>query len=393
MGRDAVSEPSGYTAAAPRTDVPEIGVGLLGYAFMGKAHSNALKTLAYMIDPPPARPRLVAVAGRSEPAVAAAATRYGWDGYYTDWHDLVADPRVQLFDNAGPNDLHLEPCLAAIAAGKHVLCEKPLGRTAAEAKQLVDAARGTRTKHMLAHNYRFVPALRLAYEMIHTGELGEIRHLRAVYLQDWLSAPDAPWSWRMSRASAGAGALGDIGTHIIDLARFLIGEVTSVAGSLRTFTRERPRREGGTGLVDVDDAATAVVEFANGAVGTLEASRVALGRRNHLVLEVNGSRSSLRFNLERLNELDVYDPGVGGFANVLVTQSDHPFMRHWWPPGHIIGWEHTFVHELAHLLEAIAHDRPVAPYGATFEDGYRTLLVAEALARSADEGIRVKIPA
>jgi predicted dehydrogenase len=228
--------------------------------------------------------------------------------------------------------------------------------------------------------------------MIHAGELGEIRHLRAVYLQDWLSGPDEPWSWRMSKGSAGSGALGDIGTHIIDLARFLIGEVTTVAGSLRTFTRERPRRDGGTGVVDVDDAATAVVEFACGALGTLEASRVALGRRNHLVLEVNGSRGSLRFNLERLNELDVYDPRVGGFANVLVTQPDHPFMRNWWPAGHIIGWEHTFVHEIAHLLDAIVHDRPVGPYGATFEDGYRALVVAEALARSAAEGSRVAIP-
>jgi predicted dehydrogenase len=383
--------PAGFRPA-PERGIPEIGVGLLGYAFMGKAHSNALRTLSYMIDPPPAIPRLVALAGRDEAAVAAAAARYGWEGYYTDWRQLVADPHIQLFDNGGPNDVHLEPCLAAAAQGKHVLCEKPLARTAAEARQLLDAVRRAGVKHMVAHNYRFVPAIRHAYELIRAGALGEIRHFRAAYLQDWLADPEAPWTWRLDKGAAGAGALGDLGSHVVDLARFLVGEPRSVMAYLRTFTTERPRRDGrGRGRVDVDDAFVGALEFESGALGTLEATRVALGRRNHLELEVNGSRGSLRFNLERLNELEVYTPETGGFADVLVTERDHPFMGHWWPPGHIIGWEHTFVHELAHLLDAIANDRDVAPYGATFEDGYRAAVIGDALARSAEEGARVAI--
>jgi predicted dehydrogenase len=372
--------------------VPEIGVGLLGYAFMGKAHSNAFKKLIYMLDPPPAIPRLLAIAGRNEQAVAAAARRYGYERYTVDWHELVSDPRIQLFDNVAANDVHLEPCLAAASAGKHIVCEKPLARTAAEAKRLLDAVQLAGVKHMVAHNYRFVPAIRQAYELIRGGELGEIRHFRAAYLQDWLSTPEAPWSWRMSKQAAGSGALGDIGSHAVDLARFLIGEPTSAMAYLRTFITERPLADGtGKAPVDVDDAVVAVLEFGSGALGTLEATRVALGRRNHLVLEVNGSRRSLRFNLERLNELEVYEPAVGGFADVLITDPSHPFMRNWWPPGHIIGWEHTFVHELAHMLDAIVNDRAVAPYGATFEDGYRTAVVCDALARSAEEGVRVPI--
>ena len=365
---------------------PEIGVGMLGYAFMGKAHSHALKTLAYMLNPPPATPVLAAIAGRDGAAVRAAAARYGYARAYTHWRDLVEDPQVQLLDNSGPNDAHAEPCIAAAEAGKHVLCEKPLGRTAAEARTMLAAVTRADVQHMVGFNYRFVPAIRYAYELIRSGTLGTIYHFRARYLQDWLADPMAPHSWRLTKASAGSGALGDLGSHVVDLARFLVGEPASVSATLKTFTRERP---GGT--VDVDDTFAASAEFVSGAIGTLEASRVALGRRNHMVIEINGSNGSLKFNLERLNELEVYTSDSGAFADVLVTDAKHPFMQHWWPPGHILGWEHTLVHELAHLFECIAQDKAIAPYGATFEDGYRAAVVCDAIATSARERTAVPI--
>jgi predicted dehydrogenase len=361
------------------SSVPEIGVGLIGYAFMGKAHSNALKTLAYMVYPPPALPRLAAIAGRNAEALREAAVRYGYASAYTDWRELVADPAVQLVDSGGPNYLHAEQCIAAAQAGKHVLCEKPLARSAAEARTMLEAVTRAGVTHMVGFNYRFVPAVRLAHDLIHSGQLGTIHHFRARYLQDWLSDPRAPHTWRLSRATAGSGALGDLGSHVIDLARFLIGEPTSVSAYLRTFTSDRPG-----GIVDVDDAFAATVEFSSGAIGTIEASRVATGVKNGLVFEVNGSGGSLRFNLERLNELEVCS-GSDGFTTVLVTDPVHPFMRHWWPSGHIIGWEHTFVHEFAHLLEAIVNKTDVAPLGATFQDGYRAAVVCDAIADSARE--------
>ncbi len=394
QGARAAAEQAGFHSVAGHpSGAPEIGVGLLGYAFMGKAHSNAFKTLPYMMYPPPALPRLVAIAGRDAAAVREAAERYGFAGYYTDWRQMVADPRIQLFDNGGPNDLHLEPTLAALRAGKHVLCEKPLGRDAAEAKQLLDAASRAGVVHMVAHNYRFVPAIRQAYELIRGGAIGRINHFRAIYLQSWLADPEAPWTWRLTKQSAGSGALGDLGSHVIDLARFLVGEPASVMAYLRTFTTERPRRDGpGRARVDVDDAFVAALEFDSGAIGTIEATRVAVGRANHLVIEINGTEGSLRFNLERLNELDVFTRGgAGGFADVLITDPGHPFMKNWWPAGHIIGWEHTFVHEMAHLLEAIVRGGSIAPYGATFEDGYRSAVVGDAIERSAQEGTRVAI--
>jgi predicted dehydrogenase len=367
------------------SSTPEIGVGLIGYAFMGKAHSNALKTLPYMVYPPPARPRLAAIAGRSKHAVEEAASRYGYASAYTDWRDLVADPAVQLVDNSGPNHLHAEPCIAAAEAGKHIICEKPLGRSTAEARTMLAAVKRAGVTHMVGFNYRFVPAVRYAYELIRAGKLGAIYHFRARYLQDWLSNPGAPHSWRLSQATAGSGALGDLGSHVVDLARFLIGEPASVSAILRTFTHDRPG-----GRVDVDDAFAATVEFSSGALGTLEASRVATGHKNGLVFEVNGATGSLRFNLERLNELEVCT-GSAGYTDVLVTDQSHPFMRYWWPTGHIIGWEHTFVHEMAHLFEAMATGGEVAPFGATFEDGYRAAVVCDAIAEAGRERAHVRI--
>jgi predicted dehydrogenase len=370
-------------------EIREIGVGMLGYAFMGKAHSNAYKTLAYMTWPPPLTPRLVAIGGRTEEAVAEAARRYGFEEAVTDWHDLVSDERIQLFDNSGPNNLHAEPTIAAAEAGKHVLCEKPLGRSADESYETWQRVDAAGVKHMCGFNYRFVPAVRLAREMIEAGELGEIYHFRGRYLQEWILDADFPMVWRLDKDAAGSGALGDLGAHVIDLSRYLVGEVATVAGVTRTFIEDRPG-----GKVDVDDAFEAVVEYESGAVGTLEASRFCPGRKNSFTWEINGSKGSLAFDLERLNELRVHlrdsKPGerAQGFRTVLVSEADHPFWEHWWPHGHIIGWEHSFVHEIHHLLSAIAADSDVAPHGATFEDGYRAAEICDAIVRSSDSGKR-----
>jgi predicted dehydrogenase len=374
------------------TSAETIGVGMLGHAFMGKAHANAYRTLAYMTWPPPLRPELVSVAGRDERALAEAARRYGFADCTTDWRELVADERVALFDNAGPNDLHAEPTIAAAEAGKHVICEKPLGRDADESYEIWQRVRATGVRHMCAFNYRFVPAVRLARELIEAGDLGEIYHFRGRYLQDWLVDPSAPATWRGDRAQAGSGALGDLGAHVVDLARYLVGEIAGVSGSVRTFVTTR---SGAT--IDVDDAFAATVEFEQGAVGAIEASRFATGRKNALTWEVNGAKGSIAFDLERLNELRVElvgsTPGAHaqGERTVLVTAPQHPFVEHWWPEGHVIGWEHTFVHELHHLLGAIRDGRDVAPDGADFEDGYRAAEVCDAVLRSAETGERQAI--
>ncbi len=375
-----------------REDVPEIGVGMLGYAFMGKAHSNALRKIPYMVDPLPAVPALVSICGRNEAAVRDAAARYGFQRYCTDWRDLIQDDAIQLFDNGGPNDTHAEPCIAAAEAGKHIICEKPLARTAQESKSMLEAVQKAGVKHACAFNYRFIPALRLAREMIERGELGQIYHFRAVYLQEWIMDPQFPMVWRLKKDIAGSGALGDLGAHIIDLARFLVGEPTAISGLTQTFIKERPTDDGGRDTVDVDDAFVSLVQFANGAIGTLEASRYANGRKNHQRIEINGSKGSIVFDLERLNELEVHlsdsEPGghAQGFRRVLVTEADHPFWKYWWPHGHIIGWEHTFVHEITHLLDAIVNDTEVAPYGADFEDGYRAAVICDAVLESAANG-------
>jgi predicted dehydrogenase len=368
-----------------------IGVGMLGYAFMGKAHVNAYRTLGYMMWPPPLVPELVVVAGRDAAGVAEAARRYGFERHTADWRDVVADPQVGLFDNCGPNGMHVEPSIAAAEAGKHVICEKPLGRDADESFDAWARVAASGVKHMCAFNYRFVPAIRLARELIDAGRLGRIRHFRARYLQDWITAPDFPMVWRLDRAQAGSGALGDLGAHIVDLAHYLVGDIGAVGGLTRTFIDDRPG-----GKVDVDDAFEATVEFADGAVGTLEASRFATGRKNALVLEINGSKGSICFDLERFNELQVSLPdeasGAGdGFRTVLVTEPDHPFVESWWPPGHVLGWEHTFVHEIHHLLAAIATGGDVEPHGASLRDGYRAAEVCDAIARSSDTGRRVDV--
>lgn len=380
------------TMAGPQAGkaAPEVGVGMLGYAFMGKAHTNAYKKIPYMMYPPPAIPKLIAVCGRNETAAAEAARRYGYEGYYTDWRKMLENDRITLFDNGGPNDAHAEPCIAAAKAGKHIICEKPLARTAAEAKSMLDAVTKAGVKHQVSFNYRFVPAIRQAYDLIRAGKLGRIYHFRAVYLQEWIMPHyGTPMIWRLEKKTAGSGALGDLGSHIIDLGRFLVGEMKSVSAMTRTFITERPLADGkGTAKVDVDDAFVAAVEFQNGAIGTLEASRFAAGRKNYQVLEINGEKGSIRFNLERMNEMEVFWVGEEpkesqGFHDVLVSEGYHPFWSNWWPHGHIIGWEHSFVHELTHLLDCIVNKKDVAPLAATFEDGYRNAVICDAILESA----------
>jgi len=387
-------------ARGPEGEIPTIGIGMLGYAFMGKAHTNAYKKMPYIFWPPPAIPRLVAIAGRNQSATQEAARRYGYEKVYADWRDLIKDPDVQLFDNGGPNNMHAEPCIAAAEAGKHIICEKPLGRTAAESKQMLDAVTKAGVKHAASFNYRFVPAIRLARDLIQQGKLGRIFHFRAQYLQEWITDPNFPAVWRLKKDVAGSGVLGDLGAHIIDLARYLVGEPVAINGLTKTFIGERPSADDPTRRekVDVDDAFVALVEFEGGAIGTLEASRFARGRKNANRWEINGEKGSIAFNLERLNELEVYLPdeavtkAATGFTNVLVTESYHPFWSVWWPHGHIIGWEHLFVHELHHFIDAVVNDKEVGPHAATFEDGYRAAVICDAVLQSAaNGGARVEI--
>jgi predicted dehydrogenase len=373
-------------------EAPTLGIGMLGYSFMGKAHSNAFKKLPYMMYPPIAIPKLVGVAGRNEAAVGEAARRYGYERAYTDYKRMIRNKDVQIFDNGGPNDAHAAPTIYATEYGKHVFCEKPLARTAAESKKMLDAAQKAGVKHMVAFNYRFVPAIVQAKKLIESGALGRIFHFRAVYLQEWIIDPNFPMTWRLEKKVAGSGALGDLGAHVIDLARFLVGEPTRVSAMTKTFIEKRPYADGsGMGTVDVDDAFISLMEFANGAIGTVEASRFCQGHKNSNCIEINGEKGSIRFNLERMNELDVFWAGeepkeARGFHNVLVTESYHPYWENWWPHGHIIGWEHTFVHEFHHFFGAILGKWDVAPWGADFVDGYKNAVICDAILRSAKSG-------
>lgn len=377
----------------------EIGVGLVGYKFMGRAHSNAYRQVSHFFDVDP-KPVMRAICGRNEEAVKAAAEELGWEGYETDYHALVNRDDIGLIDVSTPGYTHHDVVIAALNAGKNVLCEKPLANTLDEAQEMLTAWKKAGTIGMVNFNYRRVPAVQLARQLITDGRLGEIRHFRAVYLQDWIVDPDFPLVWRLKKELAGSGALGDIGAHILDLSRFLVGEVNEVVGTLTTFIKERPveaesgggsglqaARSAETGEVTVDDATSFLARFANGATGVFEATRLAAGRRNYNSFEVNGSLGSLRFNLERLDELDVYfvedEIGLQGFRTINVTEPVHPYAGHWWPAGHIIGWEHTFVHAIADLMDGIKNGVNPAP---TFEDGFRCQAVLDAVERSAASG-------
>jgi predicted dehydrogenase len=369
----------------------EIGVGLVGYRFMGRAHSNAYRQVARFFDVDPT-PRMRALCGRDEAVVRLSAEALGWEGYETDYARMLERDDIHLVDISSSGDTHHEFAVAALEAGKHVLCEKPLANALAEVREMVEAARKAEaeagTASMVCHNYRRVPAVQLAKRLIDEGRLGEIRHWRAVYLQDWLLDPAAPMTWRLRKETGGAGPLADLGSHLVDLAHFLIGPIAEVVGTAETFIKERPR-EGTDGAdpqmdqVTVNDAAAFLARFENGAMGTFEASPLVPGRKAKECFEVNGSEGSLVFDLERMNELRVYfedeGPPTSGFRTVLVTEPAHPYMARWWPPGHIIGYEHTFVHTVKDLLDGIKAGKCPGP---TFEDGFRVQAVIDAVERS-----------
>jgi predicted dehydrogenase len=366
----------------------EIGVGLVGYRFMGRAHSNAYRQVGRFFDLE-LSPRMRAICGRDEAGVRAAANSLGWEGYETDYRRLLERDDIDLVDVVTPGNTHHEIAIAALEAGKHVLCEKPLANSLDEAREMLDAARRAGTINMVCFNYRRAPAVQLAKRLIDEGRLGDIRHWRATYLQDFILDPDFPLIWRFQKEVAGSGALGDLGAHIVDLAHFLVGPIEKVIGIAETFIRERPLEEpgAGSGEVTVDDAAAFLARFENGAIGTFEATRLAPGRKNHNSFEINGSNGSLVFDLERMNELQVYfadEPAeTSGFRTVMVTEPDHRYVGAWWPPGHIIGYEHTFVHTIKDLLDGIAAGKSPPP---TFEDGYRCQAVLDAVERSLESG-------
>jgi predicted dehydrogenase len=358
-----------------------LNVAMIGYEFMGRAHSNAWRQVGHFFDVP-AQPVLKVVCGRSEDRVKAAASRLGWEEYATSWQDVIARDDVDIVDVCTPGDSHKEIAIAAAEAGKAVLCEKPLANDLADAREMLRAVEKAGVVHMICHNYRRAPAITLARQWIEAGKIGEIRHYRGTYLQDWIVDPDFPRVWRLEKSKAGSGALGDIASHSIDLARYLVGEIREVCGLLETFIDERPLPEGGgRGKVDVDDAALALLRFENGAIGSVEGTRFAPGRKNYNRFEINGSLGSIAFDLERMNEIELYtnQGSESGFRTVLVTEPEHPYAGAWWPPGHILGYEHTFVHTVYDLLRAVETGEPPRP---NFEDGVRNQEVLDAIERA-----------
>ena len=366
-----------------------LAVGLIGYQFMGKAHSNAWRQAPRFFILP-ADLRLKTVCGRNKSGVKKAATQLGWDKAETDWRRVVEDPQIDIIDICTPNDTHCEIAVAAARAGKAILCEKPLARNAAEAETMVRAVKKARVVNMICHNYRRIPAIAFAKQMIERGDLGDrILHFRARYAQDWIVDPNFPLVWRLQSKIAGSGALGDIFSHVIDLGRYLVGELRDVCGALQTFVKERPlagraNQTRHRGKVTVDDAVTIIGRFKNGALASVEATRFAPGRKNSLTLEINGSAGSLLFDLEEMNKLRFYscrDPKDSqGFRDIIVTEPSHPYVANWWPPGHLIGYEHSFVHTVVDLVKAVVARKTVQP---NFADGLQNQRVLDAIARSA----------
>lgn len=362
-----------------------LGVAAIGYAFMGKAHSSAWRNVASFFDVPAFEQKVLV--GRDASAVAEAAAKYGWAESATDWRSVIARDDIDIVDICAPGWMHAEIALEALAAGKHVLVEKPLANTLEEAELMATAAasaRGRGVQSMIGFNYRRVPALALARELIAEGRLGTVRHVRAAYLQDWLSDVETPMSWRLRKETAGSGALGDIASHAIDQVQHLTGQtVTEVTGTLRTFVAERP---GAAGLekVTVDDAAWATLGLTGGVSASVEASRVARGQKNSLKIEIYGSLGSLTFDLENLNELGFLDATVPvreqGFRRILVNEPEHPYAAAWWPQGHVIGWEHTFTHQVRDFLLAVRDGSEPSP---SFDDGLQVQRVLAAVEESA----------
>ncbi|MDR6417606.1 Gfo/Idh/MocA family oxidoreductase [Pseudarthrobacter sulfonivorans] len=366
-----------------------LGVAMIGYAFMGKAHSNAWRNVTAYFDVPAFEQKVLV--GRDAAGVAEAAAKYGWAESSTDWRAVIERDDIDIVDICAPGWMHAEIAIAALQAGKHVLVEKPLANTLAEAEAMAAAAQAARAngvQSMIGFNYRRVPALALARELIAEGRVGTVRQVRAAYLQDWLVDETAPMSWRLNKETAGSGALGDIASHTIDQVLFLLADqVTEVSGRLHTFVGRRPGASGpasGMEEVTVDDAAWATLSLASGAIASVEVSRVATGQKNSLKLEVYGDKGAILFDLENLNELRFLDATAPvreqGFRRILVNEPEHPYLAAWWPQGHIIGWEHTFTHEIRDFLTAISTSTPPSP---SFEDGLEVQRILTAVEESA----------
>lgn len=390
------------------TDGRSLGIGMVGYAFMGAAHSQAWRNAPSFFTLP-LRPDMTAICGRNEQAAAAVAERFGWQSVETDWHLLLKRPDIDLIDICTPGDTHAEIAITALEAGKHVLCEKPLANSVAEAEAMTAAAEKAAEsgiRSMVGFTYRRVPAIGLAQRLVSQGRIGTIRNVRAQYLQDWIVDPQAPLFWRLRKEVAGSGALGDIGAHIIDLVQYITGEsITGLSALTATFIKERPLPESTTGLsgtsgtemgeVTVDDAAVFISKLSGGGLATFEATRFAAGRKNAIRIEINGSEGSVAFDFEDMNILHFYDynddPQIAGFRRILVTESVHPYVAGWWPPGHLIGYEHGFTHQVVDLINDIAHDRNPRP---SFADGLRVQRILDAVEKSAaTESTWMEIPA
>jgi predicted dehydrogenase len=370
----------------------DLRIGMVGHAFMGRAHSQAWRVVNRFFDLPLVA-EMTAVCGHDEQRTAAAAQQLGWQSYETDWHALIERDDIDVVDICTPGDSHAEIAIAALRAGKHVLCEKPLANTVDEARSMTSAAVAVASgvRSMCGYSYRRVPAVALMARMVADGKVGQIRHVRAVYLQDWLVDPAAPLTWRMQAERAGLGAMGDIASHIVDMVQYLTGQrITGVSGLTETFIHERPLLDGtGSGPVTVDDAGLFVARLSGGAVATFEATRLATGRKNALRVEINGSAGSLSFDLESLNELQYYDlsrpSAEQGFARILVTEPDHPYVGAWWPPGHLLGYEHAFTNQARDFIDAIATGTDPRP---SFAEALNVQLVLDAVVRSSAAGVQ-----
>ncbi len=380
----------------------KINVALIGYKFMGKTHSHAYKDMPMFFDAD-AIPVMKVICGRNEDALKKVANQFCWEECETSWEKVIKREDIDLVDISTPGNTHKEIAIAAAKAGKDIFCEKPLANSLKEAKEMLSTVKETGVKHMVAFNYRRVPALALAKQFIENGKLGKIYHYRAVYLQDWIVTPEFPLVWRLQKDKSGSGSHGDLNAHIIDLAHYLLGDIDKVIGMNETFIKKRPLESASSGLlsatsskeygeVTVDDATLFLAKFKDGALGSFEATRFAAGRKNFQRIEINGSKGSLGFNLERMNELEYFsredDENEHGFKTILATQPTHPYISAWWPPGHIIGYEHTFVHEVYDLMQAIARNEMPSP---DFEDGVKCQAVLEAVEKSIEEERWVKM--
>ena len=369
-----------------------IAIGMIGYKFMGKAHSNAYRQISQFFDLP-LKPRLKTISGRDKPKVAKMAERWGWENAVDDWRRIIDDPEIKVVDICSPNNTHREIAIAAFEAGKIVACEKPLAMNGAEAEQMAAAARKSGKINTVWFNYRRVPAIAFARQLIDEGRIGRVYHFRALYLQDWTMDPSVPLLWRMDKDVAGSGVTGDLHSHIVDLSNFLAGDIESVAGTSKIFINERERPEGGKSKVEIEDASIFVAKYTNGAIGHFEATRFANGRKNGNTFEINGEVGSLYFDLEDMSRLWYFDSRepkhIQGWRKISVWEEVHPYMKQWWVPGCAIGYEHTFGNQAADLMNAIAQNKPMQP---NFDDGLKCQLVLDAVmeASSSDRWVRVK---